>query len=168
MKFTHAGVSSPAGRILGLPVQKRPGALHSSHKGRGHCACLQFPAPPMVNGSDSPTCPRCHSTHSRRHLPCVCSSQPPPFSTLPPSSMPVDTDEHPSLRRASFDSDCSMFSHFSITPESEASLRAWEQKMLGPTTPTPTPSKATQGTGKATSRRWVVFFGRNPGIYNTL
>lgn len=78
--------------------------------------------------------------------------------------MSVDTDERPELRRASFDSDCSMFSHLSLTPESEAALQVWEQAMLGPKA---TPSKPTQAGGKLTSRRWVVFFGRDPGVYDT-
>jgi hypothetical protein len=85
---------------------------------------------------------------------------------MPPSS-PIDTDENPALRRASLDSDSSMFSHFSLTLESEAALQAWERAMID-TTPSPSPSKRTQDAGKSTSRRWVVFTGREPGVYNTL
>ena len=96
----------------------------------------------------------------------VPSSSPPlPSSSLlvPTSSAPPYTDEKSSIRRASTDSDCSIFSHFSLTPESEAGLRAWEQEMLA----TPSPSPASSGNHTKSARRWVVFKGRVPGIYDS-
>lgn len=149
----------------------QPTSLHPAHKFHNGQVRLQLLFPPMTNAQKSPSCLRCQSPRSQRHLPCVCSSQPPPFSTLPPSSMPPSTNEGPDLRRASLDSEASIFSHFSLTPESEATLRAWEQTMLSSPTatssPSPSPSKLTKATDKLTSRRWVVFIGRNPGVYTS-
>ena len=96
----------------------------------------------------------------------VPSSSPPPPSSSPPmptSSAPPYTDEHSSIRRASTDSDSSIFSHFSLTSESEAGLRAWEQEMLA----TPSPSPASSSNPTKSARRWVVFKGRVPGVYNS-
>ena len=96
----------------------------------------------------------------------VPSSSPPLPSSSPPISAfsaPPYTDDKYSIRRASTDSDCSIFSHFSLTPESEAGLRAFEQEMLG--TPSPSPSLSTNPPKSA--RRWVVFKGRVPGVYNS-
>lgn len=84
------------------------------------------------------------------------------MSTLP---APPYTDDNPSLRRASIDSDSSIFSNFELTPESEADLRAWEETMLE--TPTPTPSKISPPGIIQSTRRWVVFKGRAPGVYHT-
>ena len=161
--------SMPRTNSLGLLVRQWPTTPHIN--AAANTLSPAVPCSPMTNSSNPPACRRCQSNRSRSNLPCVCVSKPPPSSsTLPPSSMAVDSDEDTTLRRASLDSDSSMFSHFSLTPENEASLRAWEQEMLGQMMPTSTPasSKHSQGAGKSTSRRWVVFYGRIPGVYDTL
>ena len=92
----------------------------------------------------------------------VPSSSPPlpsssPLASTPP--VPSYTDDNPSIRRASTDSDRSIFSHFSLTWESEAGMRAYEQVTLGSgTANTVSPNSA---------KRWVVFRGRIPGVYHT-
>ena len=97
----------------------------------------------------------------------VPSSSPPLPSSSPPTSTssapPYTDDEKPSIRRASTDSDSSIFSHFLLTPESEAGLRAWEQAMLA----TPSPGPASPSNPTKPARRWVVFKGRTPGVYHS-
>ena len=111
--------------------------------------------------------PQSQMTNSRlRPRTLVPSSSPPPPSSSPPastSSAPPYTDEKPSIRRASADSDCSIFSHFSLTPESEAGLRAWEHEMLA----TPGPAPTSSNNPAKSARRWVVFKGRVPGVYDS-
>ena len=104
-------------------------------------------------------------SHLRQRTLVPSSSPPPPLSSPPmsTSSAPPYTDEKSSIRCASTDSDCSIFSHFSLTPESEARLRAWEQEMLG----TPSPSPASPSNHAKSARCWVVFKGRVPGIYDS-
>lgn len=149
------------GFFLGFSVQKQPATPNLAHKFHNKDGHLQFPVPPMTKTSNSP-CQRCQPTRSRQHLPCVCSPHSPP-GTLPPPSTPMDCDDNPGLRRVSFDSNASIFSRISLTASDSASLEAWERATLA-TSPSPSEPKSV---GKSTSRRWVVFFGRNPGVYKT-
>ena len=92
----------------------------------------------------------------------VPSSSPPlpsssPLASTPP--VPSYTDANHTIRRASTDSDSSIFSHFSLTWESEAGLRACEQVMLG--------SGTANAVSPGSAKRWVVFRGRVPGVYHT-
>ena len=142
----------------------------STRTGRGHLephlsflpALLPLTFPSMLNRY-----PQTQTTAVRsRQRTLVPSSSPPLPSSSPPvltSPVPPYTDDKYSIRRASTDSDCSIFSHFSLTPESEAGLRAFEQEMLG----TPSPSPSLSANPSKSVRRWVVFKGRAPGVYDS-
>ena len=129
-----------------------------------------IPLFPMFNPEESKGC-------SRNQPSANCSQECSPNASsspqLPPSSPQMSMPPAPpyphdglSLCRASIDSDFSIFPHFSLTPESEAGLRAWEQTMLGPMTPNPSKNPSS-GTTQLT-RCWVVFRGHIPGVYHSV
>ena len=129
-----------------------------------------IPLFPMFNPEELKGCSRNQPSVncSQECSPNTSSSPQLPLSSPQMSTPPAPPYPHNglSLCHASIDSNSSIFSHFSLTPESEAGLRAWEQTMLGPMTPNLSKNPSS-GTTQLT-RHWVVFRGRIPGVYHSV